>query len=270
MESVAELRLSTLDSSSPPAAEPGRGGEPMLCLVIQVSGTGILRQRGREAVLSPGDFALCDMTAPYTLRRPGGSIQHIVQIPLAMLGPARPLLAAATARTFPAHGDPTGELVTGYFTRLISQPELRHGLHAATVAEVGVRLLTALLTSQCAGAAQACEPSTLASSILAYLRERFADPDLCAAQVARAHNISVRYLYVLLGREGITLGEWLRSRRLAAARDELAGRHADRRTIAAVANRWGFADATHFSKVFRETYGMTPRTWRALHQRPAG
>lgn len=34
------------------------------------------------------------------------------------------------------------------------------------------------------------------------------------------------------------------------------------RTIAAVANRWGFMSATHFSRVFRAAYGMSPSEWR--------
>jgi AraC-like DNA-binding protein len=36
-------------------------------------------------------------------------------------------------------------------------------------------------------------------------------------------------------------------------------------TIAAVARRWGFADATHFARRFRDAYGLSPREWRQLH-----
>ncbi|MEV8410060.1 beta-ketoacyl synthase N-terminal-like domain-containing protein [Streptomyces niveus] len=34
------------------------------------------------------------------------------------------------------------------------------------------------------------------------------------------------------------------------------------RTVAAIGRRWGFVDATHFSKVFKRTYGISPRAWR--------
>jgi hypothetical protein len=30
--------------------------------------------------------------------------------------------------------------------------------------------------------------------------------------------------------------------------------------------RWGFTDATHFGRAFKETFGMSPRDWRALKQ----
>jgi AraC-like DNA-binding protein len=38
-------------------------------------------------------------------------------------------------------------------------------------------------------------------------------------------------------------------------------------SITYVAHRWGFVNATHFSRVFRETYGMSPRDWRELNRR---
>ncbi|MDX2681609.1 AraC family transcriptional regulator [Streptomyces sp. NY05-11A] len=36
------------------------------------------------------------------------------------------------------------------------------------------------------------------------------------------------------------------------------------RTIAAVAGRWGFLSAAHFSRVFRSAYGLSPREWRDI------
>jgi AraC-like DNA-binding protein len=48
---------------------------------------------------------------------------------------------------------------------------------------------------------------------------------------------------------------------------DLSGRQAPSTTVAAIARRWGFADPTHFSRVFRAAYGMSPREWRASHRR---
>ncbi|MFG2307054.1 AraC family transcriptional regulator [Actinacidiphila glaucinigra] len=33
-------------------------------------------------------------------------------------------------------------------------------------------------------------------------------------------------------------------------------------TIEAIAHRWGFASAPHFSRVFKAAYGVSPREWR--------
>jgi AraC-like DNA-binding protein len=76
----------------------------------------------------------------------------------------------------------------------------------------------------------------------------------------------VRHLYTILGRSGIVLGEWIRAQRLEGCRRDLARTGPTAQTIAFIAHRWGFGDATHFSRTFREAYGMSPREWRALHQ----
>jgi AraC-like DNA-binding protein len=36
------------------------------------------------------------------------------------------------------------------------------------------------------------------------------------------------------------------------------------RTIAATAHACGFTDPAHFSRRFRQTYGITPRQWQEL------
>ncbi len=42
-------------------------------------------------------------------------------------------------------------------------------------------------------------------------------------------------------------------------------RRGDRQTIAALADRWGFCDAAYLGRAFRETYGMTPGDYHAMH-----
>ncbi|MFF3147826.1 helix-turn-helix domain-containing protein [Streptomyces sp. NPDC057927] len=54
-----------------------------------------------------------------------------------------------------------------------------------------------------------------------------------------------------------------RRRRLDACRREL-GRSANRRpSVAAVAQRWGFSSPSHFSRTFRDAYGMSPSEWQS-------
>ncbi|KJY36597.1 hypothetical protein VR45_10995 [Streptomyces sp. NRRL S-495] len=38
--------------------------------------------------------------------------------------------------------------------------------------------------------------------------------------------------------------------------------------MAAVAGRWGFVSTSHFSRVFRAAYGVTPREWQAGAREP--
>lgn len=109
-----------------------------------------------------------------------------------------------------------------------------------------------------------CDDGGLGLRIKGYVQQRLNDSDLSAAQIARAHNISVRSLYKVLERMQLPLGEWIRQQRLEACAEALRSPAADRQTIAAIAHQAGFGDLTHFARVFRRRYGLSPSEYRAL------
>ena len=74
--------------------------------------------------------------------------------------------------------------------------------------------------------------------------------------------ISERYAYPILSRLGTSLGDWLRTRRLARAAADLAGGLSTHDTIADVAHRWGFPDHANFTRASRRAHGTTPRVFR--------
>jgi AraC-like DNA-binding protein len=86
------------------------------------------------------------------------------------------------------------------------------------------------------------------------------DANLTPDALAIAHAVSPRTVYRLFARDGETVGSVVRARRLSRARLDL--RDAET-TVSTIASRWGFADAGHFSRSFRKTYGVTPSEYRA-------
>ncbi|MFG2682121.1 helix-turn-helix domain-containing protein [Streptomyces sp. NPDC048392] len=241
--------------------------EPAVFIGLQVTGTSLVAQNGRECVLGPGEFAVYESITPYTLLFDEGVDHHFLRLPRAALAlPDRLLRETSTLALGP--DNPLARLAFSYFSQLAASDELHRGVHADAVVEPSVELLRAVLTSQHGAAALAKRPleATLSLRITQYIREHLADPDLSAARIAAVHSISVRHLYTVLSRSGISLGDWIRTRRLAECRRELAGPDRRQRTIAAVGRSWGFPNPTHFSKVFKQAYGVTPRDWRDLHQ----
>ncbi|WP_323138284.1 MULTISPECIES: helix-turn-helix domain-containing protein [unclassified Streptomyces] len=99
--------------------------------------------------------------------------------------------------------------------------------------------------------------------IKAFIDRHLANPDLTLAFIAREHRISVRYLHKLFENESTTAARWIQHRRLDECRSELARRSPVTPTVAAVARRWGFTNAAHFSRAFRAAYGTSPSEWRA-------
>ena len=143
---------------------------------------------------------------------------------------------------------------------------------AAELASATVQLVRALVASTVPENAQARDVvvETKFAAVVTYLRQHLRDPSLTPQRVAAANRISVRQLYKLWSTEETSLNEWVLFERLEASRTELATPGLLHFTIEVIARRCGFSDASHFSRRFRQTYGMTPREWRVSQTRLPG
>lgn len=95
-----------------------------------------------------------------------------------------------------------------------------------------------------------------------HIDRHLADPGLGVAFLAGAFRMSERNLHKLFEGSGMTLSAYVRARRLAMCRRDLASRALTYRHVAEIARHWGFVDPSHFSKAFRAAYGMSATEWR--------
>lgn len=204
--------------------------------------TSLVVQNDRQCLLRPGDFAVYESTTPYTHLFDEGVDNHFFRFPRAALALPDQVLRDITAVPL-GPDNPIARLAFPYFSQLAVSDDLHQGASHAVV-EPRIELLRAALASQHGNSSLARAPleATLSLRITQYIRAHLADNDLSAAQIAAAHSISVRHLYTVLSRSDISLGDWIRTRRLAECRHELAGPNGRLRTIAATGRRWGFVD----------------------------
>jgi AraC-like DNA-binding protein len=236
---------------------------PSIFLGLQMAGSCLVVQGGREAVLRPGELVLWDTTAPYTLIDEAGVRQHFFRISISALALPHDAIRQVSARTL-TPGHPMADLAATYFQRIAARPDLFAQPDADAVTRPSVELVRALITTHLDASALAKEPlrATLQLRILEYVRAHLPDPGLGAAQIATEHHVSVRHLYDVLAEGEISLGDWIRTHRLEECRNELARPASRFVTIASVAQRWGFSDASTFGRLFRAAYGVSPRQWR--------
>lgn len=103
---------------------------------------------------------------------------------------------------------------------------------------------------------------TLVERIHGFIESHLGDPELSPAAVAAAHHISLRYLHKLLEPEACGVAGSIRQRRLERCRHDLLDPAQIDRPVAGIAARWGFSSAAHFSRAFREAYGLPPAEFR--------
>ena len=101
-----------------------------------------------------------------------------------------------------------------------------------------------------------------------YIHEHLADPNLSPTRIANALHISRRTFYAALPADSDGIAAEIRRQRLARAHAMLRN-PADTRPIAHIAAAVGIPNATHFSRSFRDHYGLTPRELRATQNQRA-
>lgn len=163
--------------------------------------------------------------------------------------------------------DCQAELTQGAFTFVdLSRPSLLAGELGGVAAVMFPRSMLPVRyrdTKQLAGVV--FQPGDANAALVgALIEERLADPGLSPTGIADAHHISLRYLYRIFEAQQSTVSSWIRSRRLYHCRQDLADPALLARPVSAVGARWGFADATHFARVFKAEFGVTPTEYRRL------
>ena len=101
-----------------------------------------------------------------------------------------------------------------------------------------------------------------------YIEERIGESDLQVSAIARDNFISTRLLYKLFESEGISVGRWIRDRRIERCRQDLLDRTLSDQTIAQIASRRGFKSPAHFSRIFSSNVGVSPSEYRRTQGAP--
>jgi AraC-like DNA-binding protein len=161
-----------------------------------------------------------------------------------------------------------GILLTRHLRQVAAHPEQYDASDGPLLAGIALNLVTALLAQQLDMAGSL--PGTVQQAVLRARIDAFIDanlgrPDLGPQLIAAAHNISVTTLKRLFTGEA-PVAEAIRTRRLQRCHKDLADPALRDRPVHAIASRWGLRSPAHFSRIFREAYGMSPsdhRTWTA-------
>lgn len=234
---------------------------------LQTKGHAVICQDGRDAVMSPGDFAIYDSTRPYVLHF-GGDFEEIV---LKLRGEQLRSLVrnteTLTATTVSGRSG-AGHLMINMIETLRDEVDSLLPASAAAVANAVVNVLVAGLQSL--PACKKAELSSMSAYHLARIRqcidEKVHDPNLTIESIAAELGMSVGHLHRLFKSEPLSPSQYLWSRRLDACSRELLDPRRINVSVAEIAFSWGFNDAAHFSRAFRERFSFSPREWRRQAQ----
>ncbi|HEY1155514.1 MAG TPA: helix-turn-helix domain-containing protein [Arthrobacter sp.] len=230
-------------------------------LNLQLEGTGLLIQDNREAVLQPGDLAIYDTNRPYTLAFEEQTRIMVLMFPCDALSLPTDYVGQLAAVRMGSGG--LSGIVGQFIRELSANLDVLNGPSGARLATNALDLVSTMLHAEMDITPDRMKPQALlAVSVREYIEANLSDPLLSPASIAAAHFISTRHLHNVFHESGTTVAGWIRTQRLEGARRELRDPLHAGKPVGAVAARWGFLDAAHFSRTFRDAFGVSPSQWR--------
>ncbi len=264
---VGDIRVS--EARSEPATvhhlrqHVARAREALFMLCLQLDGVSINRQQGREAVLRYGDFHLLDSMRPYQVIFEQSNRMLVLSIPQQEL--ARRMANPEGVVGVPMSGRSgisglLSSLLCGFWQQRRNGDDRFLSPHFS---EAVLDLIASAYASH-THAAPVCSSVAIArrEQIRSHIELHLHDPALTPGSVATAIHLSPRRLHQLFESDGETVGSYILRRRLEECVRAIADAAQRGRTVTEIAFLHGFNNASHFGRVFRERFGLTPSEYR--------
>lgn len=252
-----------------PQIEGIRGGsfirrdDDALLLFTASAGKQIIECEERTVVLRPGAVLITSTRVPTRFLIPHHLTKRTIRVPLTALS------RFDTSGRVPAclFTDAAQSPLTTILQTFLSGLDGQYGRMSAAEVEAARNALLSLI----AGMIRSTEaPGVDDGDLLPLLRQQLetwitnhlSDGVIRVQDLAAAHNVAPRTVHRAFEATGDTVGSVIRKHRLAAARDDLVNTD---HSIAAIAHRWGFCDASHLGREFRRQLSLSPGDYREAY-----
>lgn len=258
----ASIRFSPHETSAAPS---GRGEARRWLVTVQKEGEAQVSQGGRSSYLAPGDMVLIDLATPFHIAT-GHMVTHSTYVDADVLRRVVPDAHLRTAQRIDTAGGP-GAIFRAMNDEMFAMAGELGETTAARIAQALPYALAVALSPR--EEEVAALPSRLhvfhLERIRSFVHEHLHDSALDAEMISQAVRLSTRHIYQLFTAEQTSLMKWVWSERLERCREDLVSRQLANRPIGEIAYGWGFSDVAHFSRAFKEKFGITPREHRKRH-----
>jgi AraC-like DNA-binding protein len=226
---------------------------PRLVCVFQISGNVRVEQDDRSAIAGPGHFWWFRTDRPYSL-----SFESDFELVGTTTRSGRlPALWASGAL-----GIGSDDPVIASLGAIVERLERAVSGAASSLRPRFVAHMLDVIDTMSRHAVLRGRPSDLVVQALNDIDGRLGSPDLTPRSVADARHVSLRTLHSAFERAEIGVSSTIRARRLERCRQDLADPALSRQPVAEIGARWGLASPSHFTALFRATYGETPTAYR--------
>ena len=233
------------------------------CFLLQRSGSGLFQQYDQRALLGVGDMVLYDSACPWRYQAQEEGDVILLHVPARLLSENLPDPETLCGRRLGC-GDGLTATVGAMAATLVSQ--LRDGLDEVSRQRAANHLIGMIASCYTPVLDLVSSSSAVMSGRLwrvkGFIEENLRNPKLSSAMVANEMKLSPRYLRMIFAASEEPILAYVMRRRLEECASQLADARWRGHSITEIAFGWGFNSAPHFTRSFRERFGVSPRQYR--------
>jgi len=264
------IRLSPIQSNAITlerlASEPSKISQDCYFAVVLTSGQYKLEQGGREVFLQPGDMTLYDATEPHRITMPQPFTKILISIPRHILNQRIHNVGKLTATKIPSLSG-IGAVTSSFIQATVKQLEQLEEAQFLEMSDPVLDLFTMSLNQLNSGSVNLSRHQCLTlMRVKHFISRNCENSQLNPKSISIGVGLSIRYINNLFNKEHTSLMRYLTHQRLALAKRRLNSQLFKEQTITELAMQCGFNNMAHFSRIFRNSYGMSPRQYRELQK----
>ena len=233
-----------------------------------VAGPLFFEQNGRDITVAPGSLVLLNQTSPYKATASTGYHAFSISIPKKLLLQRAPQIGAfyklETTIT-----SPRGQLLTNFAKHLSEGIAGWSDSEIIVLREQLLDLIILLMVNDKNDPVPGEESSIKAAHrerAITYIKYNHCNPQLNPKLIADACGISVGYLHKVFHLVELRVEHFLYSQRLETCKNLLLSPLHMNLSVQQIAYKSGVSHPAHFSRLFKEKYGMSPSEFRATQE----
>jgi AraC family transcriptional activator of tynA and feaB len=234
-----------------------------LLLFMVTTGRQVVQTPTETVELRPGSMLLMSSRTTGRIAIPGKVQKRTVRVPLTALAPYDTGAGVPDFLCLDTGENPLARLTQDFLSGVDAELESMSPVDVEGARSALLVLIAGMIRSS-------HTPDVSETDFLPFLRrqlekwisDHLTDGAIRVGDLAIAHNVAPRTVHRAFATTRDTMGSVVRSHRLAAARNDLVHTVA---SVAAIAHRWGFCDASHLGREFRREFFMSPGDYRAAH-----
>jgi AraC-like DNA-binding protein len=234
-----------------------------LLLFTASAGKQILECADQTVVLRPGAVVITSTRVTASFAIPDHLTKRTIRVPMTALSPFDTGSRVPECLLMDTADNPLAKILQDFLTGIDGQYGRMSSVEIEAARNALLTLIAGMIrTSQLPEVGDGDLLPLLRRQLETWIVNHLSAGAIKVQDLAAAHNVAPRTVHRAFEATGDTVGAVVRKHRLAAARDDLVNTNL---SIAAIAHRWGFCDASHLGREFRRQMSLSPGDYREAH-----